>query len=208
MNNFYRRWGKRPFDIIASSFILLISLPIYAILSILIYTKLGHPILFRQQRPGLHSKPFTILKFRTMTDGRDADGNLLSDAERLTTFGRFLRNSSLDELPELLNVLKGEMSLVGPRPLLMHYLALYTPEQNRRHDLRPGITGWAQINGRNALAWEEKFKMDVWYVDNNTFWLDIKIILQTIIKTVKRDDISQEGQATVIYFTGNDAQNE
>jgi len=199
---------KRPFDIITSSLILLIGLPIYAILAILIYTKLGHPILFRQQRPGLHGKPFTILKFRTMTDGRDAGGNLLSDAERLTTFGRFLRSSSLDELPELWNVLKGEMSLVGPRPLLMQYLPLYTPEQARRHKVRPGITGWAQINGRNALAWEEKFKMDVWYVDNHSFLLDTKIILQTIIKTIQRDDISQEGQATVIYFTGNSTQHE
>jgi len=204
----YRQFIKRPFDIISSSLALLIGLPFYAILAILIYTKLGHPILFRQQRPGLHGKPFTILKFRTMTDKQDSAGNLLPDAQRLTKFGRFLRSTSLDELPELLNVLKGEMSLVGPRPLLMQYLPLYTPEQARRHEVRPGITGWAQINGRNAISWEEKFKLDVWYVDNHTFRLDIRIILQTIIKTVKQDDISQEGQATVIYFTGNSTQHE
>ncbi len=199
----YQLHVKRPFDIITSSLILLIGLPIYAILSILIYTKLGSPILFRQQRPGLHGKPFTILKFRTMTSKRDDAGDLLPDGQRLTRFGRFLRSTSLDELPELLNVLKGEMSIVGPRPLLMQYLPLYTPEQRRRHDVRPGITGWAQINGRNTLSWEEKFKMDVWYVDNHTFLLDIKIILQTIIKTVKRDDINQQGHATMQKFLGS-----
>ncbi len=198
---------KRPFDLLLSTLILLIGLPIYAILSILIVTKLGSPILFRQQRPGLHGKPFTILKFRTMTSKRDEAGNLLPDGQRLTPFGRFLRSTSLDELPELLNVLKGEMSIVGPRPLLMQYLPLYTPEQQRRHDVRPGITGWAQINGRNAISWEEKFKMDVWYVDNHTFWLDIKIILQTIIKTIKRDDINQRGQATMKAFTDSTTRN-
>ncbi len=194
--------NKRPFDIITSSIILLIGLPLYTILSILIYTKLGHPLLFRQQRPGLHSKPFTILKFRTMTDERDANGNLLSDAERLTTFGRFLRSSSLDELPELWNVLKGEMSLVGPRPLLMQYLPLYTPEQARRHEVRPGITGWAQINGRNAISWEEKFNLDIWYVDNHNLQLDMKIIWKTIRKITKRDDINQQGHATIRPFEG------
>lgn len=198
----YQLYGKRPFDIITSILILLFGLPIYAILSTLIYTKLGSPILFRQQRPGLHSKPFTMLKFRTMNDKRDKTGNLLPDGERLTTFGQFLRSSSLDELPELVNVLKGEMSLVGPRPLLMQYLPLYTPEQKRRHEVRPGITGWAQINGRNTISWEEKFKMDVWYVNNHTFWIDIKIILQTVIKTVKRDDINQQGHATIRPFEG------
>ena len=198
---------KRPFDLTLSALILFIGLPVYAILSILIYVKLGHPMLFRQQRPGLHGRPFTIYKFRTMTAAKDNDGNPLPDAQRLTPFGRFLRSSSLDELPELFNVLKGEMSLVGPRPLLMRYLPLYTPEQNRRHEVRPGITGWAQVNGRNALSWEEKFKLDVWYVDNQSFWLDIKIIYLTIVKIVKREDVNQQGQATVRYFTGSKHEN-
>ena len=194
---------KRPFDIITSLILLVVGLPVYAILSILIYTKLGYPILFHQQRPGLHNKPFTILKFRTMTDARDEVGNLLPDAQRLTKFGKFLRSSSLDELPELINVVKGEMSLVGPRPLLEQYLDLYTPEQMRRHDVRPGITGWAQVNGRNAISWEEKFELDVWYVDNYTLWLDIKILLITIVKIVKRENINQEGQATMKEFIGS-----
>ena len=165
--------------------------------------KLGSPVLFRQQRPGLSGRPFWLLKFRTMTDARDAGGVLLPDAQRLTAFGRFLRGSSLDELPELINVLKGEMSLVGPRPLLMQYLDRYTPEQARRHEVRPGITGWAQVNGRNAITWEEKFKLDVWYVDNWSLWLDIKIIAMTIWKILKREGISQPGQATMEEFKGN-----
>jgi sugar transferase EpsL len=177
--------------------------PVLGILAVLVRLKLGSPVLFRQQRPGLHGKPFTLSKFRTMTDKRDAQGNLLPDAERLTKFGKFLRASSLDELPELWNVLKGEMSLVGPRPLLMHYLPLYTPEQARRHEVRPGITGWAQVNGRNALSWEEKFALDVWYVDNHTLWLDLKIIFLTLLKIVKRDGINQPGAATMKPFEGN-----
>src|SRR5690606_27706065 len=150
----------------------------------------------------LHGKPFTLYKFRTMTDVCDTDGNLLPDAERLTNFGRFLRQTSLDELPELINVLKGDMSLVGPRPLLMHYLELYSPEQARRHHVRPGITGWAQISGRNAVSWEEKFRLDVWYVDNVSLWLDLKILLLTVWKVVRREGISQAGHATMPEFTG------
>ena len=193
---------KRLFDSLVSSLALLLFSPLLALLVLLIRLKLGSPIIFRQQRPGLHGRSFTILKFRTMTDGRDEAGNLLPDAQRLTRFGKFLRSSSLDELPELINVLKGEMSLVGPRPLLEQYLDLYTPEQMRRHDVRPGITGWAQVNGRNALSWEEKFELDVWYVDNHTLWLDIKIILMTIVKIVKRESINQPGQATIRPYEG------
>lgn len=176
--------------------------PLLLILALLVSFKIGSPIIFTQTRPGLHGKPFTIYKFRTMTDERDADGNLLPDAERLTRFGRFLRSTSLDELPELFNVLKGDMSLVGPRPLLMQYLERYTPEQARRHEVRPGITGWAQINGRNAITWEEKFALDVWYVDNYSLWLDIKIIVLTIWKVLKREGISQQGEATMAEFMG------
>lgn len=159
--------------------------------------------MFRQQRPGLGGRPFWLLKFRTMTDACDACGNLLPDAARLTSFGLFLRATSLDELPELFNVLKGDMSLVGPRPLLMQYLERYTPEQARRHEVRPGITGWAQVNGRNAITWEEKFRLDVWYVDNWSLWLDIKIIAMTIWKILKREGISQPGEATMEEFIGN-----
>jgi sugar transferase EpsL len=194
---------KRLFDITVSTLILLLLWPILVLLSILVRLKLGAPLLFRQRRPGLHGRPFTLYKFRTMADKRDAQGNLLSDAERLTKFGKFLRASSLDELPELWNVLKGEMSLVGPRPLLMQYLPLYTPEQARRHEVRPGITGWAQVNGRNALTWEEKFALDVWYVDNHTLWLDLRIIFLTIWKIVKRESINQAGQVTMKPFTGS-----
>ncbi len=159
--------------------------------------------MFTQDRPGLGGKAFRIFKFRTMTDARGVDGILLPDAERLTRFGRFLRSSSLDELPALINVLKGDMSLVGPRPLLMHYLDRYTPQQARRHEVRPGITGWAQINGRNAITWEEKFKLDVWYVDNRSLWLDIKIIYLTVWKILKREGINQPGQATMEEFRGS-----
>ena len=165
--------------------------------------KLGSPVLFRQQRPGLHGQPFMMLKFRTMIDAVDRDGQQLPDAERLTPFGRWLRASSLDELPELLNILRGDMSLVGPRPLLMRYLPLYSPEQARRHDVRPGLTGWAQINGRNALSWEEKFALDQWYVEHRSFLLDLRILWLTALKVVKREGISSAGEATMPPFTGS-----
>ena len=193
---------KRLFDIIASAFGLMLLSPVIAVVAWKISHKLGSPILFRQVRPGLNGKPFEMIKFRTMLDAVDAAGNPLPDSERMTPFGSFLRSSSLDELPELWNVLKGDMSLVGPRPLLMEYLPLYSPEQYRRHESRPGVTGWAQINGRNALNWEEKFKLDIWYVDNRTFLLDLKIILLTIKKVIVRDGISADGEATMAKFTG------
>lgn len=193
---------KRLFDIAASAFGLLLLAPVIAIVAWQIRRKLGSPVLFRQVRPGLNGRPFEMIKFRTMRDAVDAAGNPLPDSERMTPFGSFLRSSSLDELPELWNVLKGEMSLVGPRPLLMEYLPLYSPEQYRRHEARPGVTGWAQINGRNALSWDEKFKLDVWYVDNRSFWLDLKIIFLTIKKVVVRDGISADGEATMAKFTG------
>jgi sugar transferase EpsL len=199
----YRLYGKGLVDWTFALLLLIISSPVFGLLALLVRFKLGTPILFRQQRPGLNGRPFTLIKFRTMTDRRDAAGNLLPDADRLTPFGKFLRASSLDELPELLNVLKGEMSLVGPRPLLMQYLPLYTPEQMRRHEVRPGITGWAQVNGRNALTWEEKFALDVWYVDNHTFWLDLKIIFLTLWKIIGREAINQPGQATMKPFEGS-----
>lgn len=169
---------------------------------LLVGTKLGFPILFRQQRPGLHGKPFSLIKFRTMTNNRNSLKHFLSDAERLAPFGQFLRNTSMDELPELFNVLKGEMSLVGPRPLLMQYLERYTPEQMRRHEVKPGITGWAQVNGRNAIAWEQKFSLDVWYVDHQSLWLDLKIIAITVWKILKREGINQPGQTTAEEFMG------
>jgi lipopolysaccharide/colanic/teichoic acid biosynthesis glycosyltransferase len=198
----YRRWGKRLLDVLLSTMALLILSPVLLSLVLLVRIKLGSPILFRQTRPGLHGRPFTVNKFRTMTDARDTQGQLRPDAERLTRFGRFLRSTSLDELPELINVLKGEMSLVGPRPLLMQYLERYTVEQARRHEVRPGITGWAQINGRNALTWEQKFEYDVWYVDHVSLRLDVKIMALTIWKTLKREGISQPGQATMSEFMG------
>lgn len=194
---------KRLFDIAASAFGLLLLTPVIAIVAWQIRGKLGSPVLFRQVRPGLEGKPFKMIKFRTMRDAVDAAGNPLPDSERMTPFGSFLRSSSLDELPELWNVLKGDMSLVGPRPLLMEYLPLYSPEQYRRHEARPGVTGWAQVNGRNALSWDEKFKLDIWYVDNRSFWLDLKIILLTIKKVVVRDGISADGEATMAKFTGS-----
>lgn len=166
--------------------------------------KLGKPVLFRQVRPGVGGHPFEMIKFRTMRDAVDANGNALPDVERMTPFGNFLRSTSLDELPELWNVLKGDMSLVGPRPLLMEYLPLYSVEQYRRHELRPGVTGWAQVNGRNALSWEEKFELDVWYVDNRSFWLDLKIILMTLKKVFVREGISADGEATMSKFTGSE----
>jgi len=194
---------KRLFDFIVSSMaLLLLSIPL-VLLVVLVRAKLGSPVFFRQRRPGLNGGPFEVIKFRTMTDARGADGQLLSDAQRLTPFGRFLRASSMDELPELWNVLKGEMSLVGPRPLLVEYLPLYSAQQARRHEVRPGITGWAQVNGRNALSWEEKFKLDVWYVDNRTLWLDIKILWLTVRKVLVRDGISAAGEATMPRFTGS-----
>ena len=194
---------KRIFDfVVAFLGLLILALPLL-ILIIMIRRKLGSPVFFRQIRPGLGGAPFEMVKFRTMTDSKGADGQLLPDADRLTPFGRFLRSTSLDELPELWNVLKGDMSLVGPRPLLMEYLPLYTSEQARRHEARPGVTGWAQINGRNAISWEDKFSLDVWYVDNQSLWLDIKILWLTVKKVLVRDGISAAGEATMSKFTGN-----
>jgi lipopolysaccharide/colanic/teichoic acid biosynthesis glycosyltransferase len=194
---------KRSFDVLAASLGLLLLSPVVVVVAYLIRRRLGSPVLFRQVRPGRDGKPFEMVKFRTMLDAVDAQGNALPDAQRMTAFGSFLRASSLDELPELWNVIKGDMSLVGPRPLLMEYMPLYDAEQLRRHDARPGVTGWAQINGRNALSWEDKFKLDVWYVDNQSFWLDIKIIFLTIKKVLIRDGISADGEATMSRFTGS-----
>lgn len=196
---------KRVLDIVLSATALLLLLPVIAVVAWKISRKMGSPILFRQVRPGLNGKPFEMVKFRTMKDAIDSQGNPLPDSERLTSFGQFLRSSSLDELPELWNVLKGDMSLVGPRPLLMEYLPLYSPEQYRRHDARPGVTGWAQVNGRNTLSWDEKFKLDVWYVDNQSLWLDIKILFLTVKKVLVRDGISADGEATMSKFTGNES---
>lgn len=193
---------KRFFDCIAAALgLALLAVPLLLLIW-LVRRKLGSPVFFRQTRPGLQGQPFQMTKFRTMTDARGPDGALLPDAQRLTPFGRFMRASSLDELPELWNVLKGDMSLVGPRPLLMEYLPLYTPEQARRHEVRPGITGWAQVNGRNALSWEEKFKLDVWYVDHRSLWLDVKILWLTVRKVLVREGISAAGEATMGKFTG------
>jgi len=199
---------KRLVDIVLACLaLLLLGLPLL-FLTWQVRRKLGSPAFFRQTRPGMHGQPFNMVKFRTMTDARGADGALLPDADRLTPFGRFLRASSLDELPELWSVLKGDMSLVGPRPLLMDYLPLYSAEQSRRHEVRPGITGWAQINGRNALSWDEKFKLDVWYVDNRSLWLDIKILWLTVRKVLVRDGISAAGEATMPRFTGSRMEHE
>jgi lipopolysaccharide/colanic/teichoic acid biosynthesis glycosyltransferase len=195
---------KRFFDFFASFFGLLFLFPAIVVVAWEIRKNLGSPVLFKQVRPGKDGKPFEMLKFRTMLDVVDSNGRPLPDEERMTPFGSFLRSSSLDELPELWNVLKGDMSLVGPRPLLMEYLPLYSTEQYRRHEARPGVTGWAQINGRNALSWEDKFKLDVWYVDNQSFWLDIKILILTVKKVLVRDGISAEGEATMSKFTGSD----
>lgn len=194
---------KRFIDFVGAMLGLIILMPLFALLAVAILLTMGSPILFRQQRPGLHGQPFTLFKFCTMTDARDTYGNLLPDAKRLTFFGRFLRSTSLDELPEIFNVLKGDMSLVGPRPLVMQYLARYTPEQMRRHEVKPGITGWAQVNGRNALTWEQKFALDVWYVDNWSFRLDLKIIILTVWKVLIREGISQPGYATAEEFMGS-----
>lgn len=195
---------KRVFDIVASFIGLIVLFPVIAITAWQIRRKLGSPVLFRQVRPGLNGTPFEMIKFRTMRDALDRDGNPLPDSERMTPFGSFLRATSLDELPELLNVLKGDMSLVGPRPLLMEYLPLYSAEQYRRHEVRPGVTGWAQINGRNALSWNEKFALDIWYVDNQSLLLDVKIIFRTVRKVVVRDGISADGEVSMSKFTGNE----
>lgn len=194
---------KRNFDVVIAVLVSLSFLPLLALIAFEAHRKMGSPVLFRQTRPGLHGKPFEMLKFRTMRDAHDAEGRPLPDSERLTDFGRWLRATSLDELPGLWNVLKGDMSLVGPRPLLMEYLPLYSPEQARRHEVRPGITGWAQISGRNALSWEEKFALDVWYIDNQSFWLDMKILFLTVKKVLSRDGISATGEATMSKFMGN-----
>ena len=193
---------KRAFDILISLAALLLLWPVLLVLAVLVRVKLGPPALFRQQRPGLHGRPFTMLKFRTMTDARDAEGNLLPDGERLSSFGRSLRSTSLDELPELINVVAGDMSLVGPRPLLMRYLDRYTPEQMRRHEVRPGITGWAQVNGRNAITWDQKFALDIWYVDHHSLRLDLRIIWLTVRNVLRREGISQAGEATMEEFFG------
>lgn len=193
---------KTLFDTAVAGFAFVILSPVLIVIALLIRLTLGTPILFRQQRPGQHGKPFTLLKFRTMNDAADSHGHLLPDSERLTGFGRFLRSTSLDELPELFNVLRGDMSLVGPRPLLMQYLERYTPEQARRHEVRPGITGWAQIHGRNTLTWEEKFALDVWYVEHMSFRLDLKILVLTVWKVLRREGISQDGHVTMSEFTG------
>jgi sugar transferase EpsL len=198
----YRCRIKRLLDLALTLPALLLLSPLLGLLVLLVRLILGAPVLFRQQRPGLGGVPFTIYKFRTMTGARDAAGNLRPDAERMTRFGRFLRRTSLDELPELFNVLKGEMSLVGPRPLLVQYLDRYTPEQARRHEVKPGLTGWAQVNGRNALTWEEKFALDVWYVDHQSLWLDIRILALTAWKVLSREGINQPGQATMKEFMG------
>lgn len=193
---------KRGSDVIASLAALIALSPVLLVVAILVRSRLGSPVLFRQVRPGLGARPFEMIKFRTMLDALGPDGQPLSDAERLTPFGRWLRSTSLDELPELWNVLKGDMSLVGPRPLLMEYLPLYSAEQARRHEVRPGVTGWAQVNGRNDIGWEQKFKLDIWYVDNRSLRLDWRIIAMTVLKIIRRDGISAEGSATMERFVG------
>ena len=199
----YRYLGKRWFDLCSALVLLVVLSPLMGLVALLVRLFLGAPILFRQERPGLYGRPFVMYKFRTMTDARDAYGYLLPDAERLPLFGRFLRSTSLDELPELFNVVIGEMSLVGPRPLLMEYLSRYTPEQAHRHDVRPGITGWAQTNGRNAIGWDEKFVHDLWYVKHYSFWLDLKILGLTFWRVFQHAGINERGQATVQKFMGS-----
>lgn len=194
---------KRMFDIFLILFSLPFLLPVFLLVALMVRIKIGTPVFFTQVRPGKGGKPFRMIKFRTMTNDRDENGDLLSDSIRLTRFGKFLRSTSLDELPELWNVVKGEMSLVGPRPLLMEYIPLYSAEQFRRHEVWPGVTGWAQINGRNAISWEDKFKLDIWYVDNQSLWLDIKIIWLTLKKVIVRDGISAHGEATMPRFKGS-----
>lgn len=193
---------KRLLDIIIASIALILLSPLYAFVAYKVKKNLGSPVLFRQVRPGLHGKPFEMIKFRTMRDAVDEQGNPLPDSERLTPFGQMLRSTSLDEMPELWNVIKGDMSIVGPRPLLMEYLPLYNTEQAKRHNVRPGMTGHAQVNGRNAISWEEKFKLDTWYVENQSVWLDFKIMLKTVKKVLAKDDINEAGEATMTKFTG------
>lgn len=193
---------KRLLDVVIASTALILLSPLYFYVAYKVKKNLGSPVLFRQVRPGLHGKPFEMIKFRTMKDAIDERGNPLPDSERLTPFGKMLRSSSLDEMPELWNVIKGDMSIVGPRPLLMEYLPLYNKEQAKRHDVRPGMTGHAQVNGRNAISWEQKFKLDTWYVENRSLWLDFKIMLQTVKKVIAKDDINEAGEATMTKFTG------
>jgi len=195
---------KRLLDVVAAACALLLLSPVILIAALLIHHKLGSPVFFRQTRPGLDGEPFKMVKFRTMLDTTDKHGSPLPDDQRMTPFGSFLRSTSLDELPELWNVLKGDMSLVGPRPLLMEYLPLYSKEQYRRHEVRPGVTGWAQVNGRNAISWEDKFRLDVWYVDNRSLWLDLKILLLTVKRVFVRDGISGDGEVTMSRFTGSE----
>ena len=198
----YRRWGKRILDLFLALFCLVVLSPVLLLVALLVRSRLGSPVLFRQVRPGFGGRPFTLLKFRTMRDRRNREGNLLPDEVRLSGFGMLLRRLSFDELPELVNVLKSDMSLVGPRPLLLQYMDRYTPAQARRHEVKPGITGWAQVNGRNAITWEEKFALDVWYVDNRSFALDVKILVMTVWKVLGRKGISAEGEATMPEFMG------
>ena len=197
---------KRVLDVVIASTALLLLSPVYFFVAYKVRKNLGSPVLFRQVRPGLHGKPFEMIKFRSMKDAVDENGNPLPDSERLTPFGQMLRATSLDEMPELCNVIKGEMSIVGPRPLLMEYLPLYNSQQAKRHNVRPGMTGHAQVNGRNAISWEEKFKLDTWYVENQSLWLDFKIMLKTVKKVLAKDDISAEGEATMTKFTGTPKQ--
>ncbi len=201
--SWYARYGKRSLDVGAGTILLVVTLPVQGVVALLVRQRLGRPILFRQVRPGLGGRPFTLVKFRTMTDATDERGELRSDAERLTGFGSFLRSTSLDELPEIMNVIRGDMSLVGPRPLLMQYVPLYSPEQARRHEVRPGLTGWAQVNGRNALTWDEKFALDTWYVDHVSFSVDMAILWRTITAVLSRHGISGGGEATMPPFAGN-----
>lgn len=203
----YRRYFKRLLDFVLSLVAIIALSPVLLLIACLVRIKLGSPVIFKQQRPGLNERIFTLYKFRTMTDERNERGELLPDEARLTDFGKFLRSTSLDELPELFNILKGDMSIVGPRPLLVEYLPLYNQYQRRRHEVRPGLTGWAQVNGRNALSWEDKFNYDVEYVDNLSFLLDLKIIFLTVKKVLKREGINQEGRATMEYFRGNIKEN-
>ena len=201
--SFYERIGKRLFDLSVGLLIAVVTLPVQAVVAGLVRRRLGSPVVFAQERPGRDGRPFRLRKFRTMTDERDETGELLPDAQRLPAFGAFLRSTSLDELPEIVNVVRGDMSLVGPRPLLMHYLPRYTPAQSRRHEVRPGLTGWAQVNGRNAVSWEQKFELDVWYVDHVSFRLDLQILWRTALQVVRRDGISSHGHATAPEFEGS-----